>query len=81
MELSVGLIGRPVLDVLTNMILTHHDRLQDYMQFSDGMSMGNKNVQLQQVGEHFDTPRRDIIFFDDDKNNIRCAIEFGINAR
>ena len=45
------------------------------------MSMGNKNVQLQQVSEYFDTPLRDIIFFDDDKNNIRCAVDVGINAR
>ena len=56
-------------------------RLQDYVQFSDGMSMGSKNVQLQHVGEHFDTPLRDIIFFDDDKNNIRCAVQVGINAQ
>jgi len=53
----------------------------DYPPFVDGQSMGNKNTQLQEISNKFSTPIQDIIFFDDDKKNISCGLEYGINAQ
>lgn len=53
----------------------------DYPPYSDGTTMGNKNVQLQAVSDKFATPIQDIIFFDDDKRNISSAKDMGINAQ
>ena len=44
------------------------------------MGKDHKNVQLQHVADHFGISLEQIIFFDDDLDNVRWAQQVGVNA-
>eukprot|EP00036_Acanthoecidae_sp_10tr_P006551 CAMPEP_0182941544 /NCGR_PEP_ID=MMETSP0105_2-20130417/49122_1 /TAXON_ID=81532 ORGANISM="Acanthoeca-like sp., Strain 10tr" /NCGR_SAMPLE_ID=MMETSP0105_2 /ASSEMBLY_ACC=CAM_ASM_000205 /LENGTH=256 /DNA_ID=CAMNT_0025081177 /DNA_START=70 /DNA_END=840 /DNA_ORIENTATION=+ len=52
----------------------------DFPPAQDGNSIGDKNKQLDMVSQHFGVPLERVIFFDDDKNNIRAAREVNVTA-
>lgn len=52
----------------------------DFDKYSDGNHMGSKNRQLERVAKHFNVPIHRVCFFDDDAENIRHAVDFGVRA-
>ena len=48
--------------------------------YKDGSNIGNKNLQLRYISEHFNVSLDKFLFFDDSDNNVRSARQINIEA-
>ena len=85
--LAVASFGRKdvIKKALLNLLGNKSEKIyvttpSDYDGNQDGRSMGSKNIQLENIAGKYNIKPENIIFFDDDNNNIKEATKIGINA-